>query len=476
MPRPYKNNKKTMKKLTILPILALFCLPIQGFSQDCNTPITEFPWRISFDYVGQGTDVFPPCVTSELRPDNIPYWRKNDNNRFVEAGLPAQNASTPPRLLFMPKMTIPEGSVLNFLHSAGLITVGNLLIRDVMISTTDKEIASFTTIASFPNSVMPQNPVGSWSWATVDLSDYAGQTVYIAFAQRGAMDSWRLQEIEIREGDAKVTALFPEEDATKVPVDATLSVTFNKAVAENDFSKITITPAVTGVSARIEHNKLLISHDGFLYDTEYTVTIPPETIEHFISEVKWTFKTYLPPIDVASVVVSPENTNSDVALDAPIRMIFDIDIVEDINFDNISISPAVAGVEAFYRNKTLAIFSRNFAPNTTYTVTVPARAIDRLRNDVVWTFTTTEQGPSNNQNVFIVAESNVVIWPNPSSGIVYVKVGETSTVTVFDMNGRQLSFHRVAANSELTLKQNQGIYLIRVENHLGTTTHKVIVQ
>jgi hypothetical protein len=342
-----------------------------------------------------------------------------------------------------------------------------------MISTTDKDPASFTTLASYPNSVMSTT---SWNWSAVDLSEYAGQTVYIAFAQRSAMDSWRIQEIVIRDADAEVETRFPENKETKVPTDAVLRVTFDKNVFENDFSKITITPAVTGISARTENNVLYINHNDFQYDTEYTVTIPAETVDYHTGNITWSFRTWLAPVDVASVAVLPEHNATNVPLDAAVRVTFDIDVEEDFNFENISISPAVEGVEAFYRNKVLAVFSRNFAPKTTYTVTVPARAIDRLRNDVVWTFTTAEGTATNNQNVFVATEPNVMIWPNPSNGEIHVKVGEKSTVKIFDLNGVQLGLHTVGANSELKLNQTPGVYFIRVENHLGTTAHKVIVQ
>ncbi|KAF1086044.1 Endoglucanase precursor [Sporotomaculum syntrophicum] len=98
----------------------------------------------------------------------------------------------------------------------------------------------------------------------------------------------------------------PAKDAKNVAVDAKVSVTFDIKVAKvsNDaLDKITIEDAdgneVGGIDVTIDDDILTIDHDDFALNTEYTVTIPEDTVRcsksnsssYYNKVISWKFNT-----------------------------------------------------------------------------------------------------------------------------------------------------------------------------------------
>jgi hypothetical protein len=93
--------------------------------------------------------------------------------------------------------------------------------------------------------------------------------------------------------------LLPENLATDVVIDATVSATFNENIYATDLSGIVITPDPGNVSVSIVDNILTIAHDDFTYVTEYTVTVPMASIndgsDDLAFDLEWSFTTALDP-------------------------------------------------------------------------------------------------------------------------------------------------------------------------------------
>ena len=74
--------------------------------------------------------------------------------------------------------------------------------------------------------------------------------------------------------------------------------------------------------------------------------------------------------------------------------------------------------------------------------------------------------------------SNLIVWPNPSSGIFeIVGLDEASLIQVVDVSGRTIFENRINAGSKVTLDLSDdqaGIYLLRVTTTSGTTTKRII--
>lgn len=114
-------------------------------------------------------------------------------------------------------------------------------------------------------------------------------------------------------------------------------------------------------------------------------------------------------------------------------------------------------------------------PNTAYdvyVVTVCAPGINSVYSDSTG-FTTTTAGIAAHDGA-----ATLTITPNPAGGDVTVSVGEPSTVSVIDLQGR-LVIEPTLVNSTLLIHHSSlhtGAYLVRSVNSHGTTVRKLIVR
>ena len=118
---------------------------------------------------------------------------------------------------------------------------------------------------------------------------------------------------------AMPTTYVPEIDAINVTIDSPVSVTFNQAVTAGvNINGITISPYAGTISSSILGNQLLISHSAnFENNKIYTVTIPANAVDNYVSQITWSFTTEEgePPI----VNVSINLTNNFVIYQNPAK-------------------------------------------------------------------------------------------------------------------------------------------------------------
>jgi len=177
--------------------------------------------------------------------------------------------------------------------------------------------------------------------------------------------------------------------------------------------------------------------------------------------------------DPLGTTLIPADNAVNVAKNSEVSARFHFCITEN-NLSGITITygdgKSVNNVMGYLVNNKLMITHDDFDYNTEYTVTVPAGAIVDYDQPVTWTFKTLA-----GSNVPTVTKNEVNIYPNPSTGLVNVKVSENSTVKVIDMTGRIIGTHQVNANSILNFNQSSGIYFIRVESKEKVSTHKIVI-
>lgn len=114
----------------------------------------------------------------------------------------AQAALTPDNWLMLPAMQLPAGSAMHLTwYDKGLDANYASEHYSVKLSTTDDEMASYTT------TLYSGNSTSSWQQHDVNLSNYAGQTVYIAFRHHNSTDQFYLLIDDIRVG----TAIAPQQ-------------------------------------------------------------------------------------------------------------------------------------------------------------------------------------------------------------------------------------------------------------------------
>lgn len=196
-----------------------------------------------------------------------------------------------------------------------------------------------------------------------------------------------------------IVSLNPGNNAGEIAVDSLVSVVFNIPVSPANLSQITIKNSsggpVSNVAGTINGTSLNISHDNFAHDETYTVAIPAGTVESAAGTdneaISWSFSTILTaPVAVS---FSPAEGTFGVALNAPVSVTFS-QAVNAVDLSGVSItdeSGTEAGnVSATLTDSTVNISHDNFAPGITFTVSVPAAAVenaDGVENGAVsWSF------------------------------------------------------------------------------------------
>jgi len=197
-----------------------------------------------------------------------------------------------------------------------------------------------------------------------------------------------------------VTITSPVAEAPSVAVDSVVTATFDEAIDEATL--VFTLGAISGTTTYdIGTNTANFTPDANLdYETSYTASVKASDVagNPMAEAHTWSFTTMAadttPPTVVSTV---PLDADTNVPLDVVVSATFDEDIQQGDNFGSIAISGA-AGVSASIDGATLTIAHDNFAYETSYTVTIPAGAVDDLAGnplaeDKVWSFTTGAAGP-----------------------------------------------------------------------------------
>ena len=202
-------------------------------------------------------------------------------------------------------------------------------------------------------------------------------------------------DLSIADVEAPTATLSPEDGASGVAIDAAVTAAFDEDVTEVDLSGITI-PDATGVSATLDEatDTITIAHDDFASLTSYTVTIPAGAVEDTAGNPSalytWSFTTA--DVEAPTATLSPEDGASGVAIDAAVTAAFDEDVTE-VDLSGITI-PDATGVSATLdeATDTITIAHDDFASLTSYTVTIPAGAVEDTAGNpsalYTWSFTT----------------------------------------------------------------------------------------
>jgi len=344
----------------------------------------------------------------------------------------------------------------------------------VVISTTTSDTAAFTTV------LRPYDTAsGTWTMRTVDLTAYAGQSVYIAFHHVDYNNNYLLiDDISLFQG-----AYVP-------PAPDTLTVTF----AVNDATMGTTVPApgtyqyITGdtVTFHPEANTGYHFTNWVLSAAGQTDTLAPSYVSvyflanTFMSYGTLTLTALFEADSTGPVVTDPTvvtNAASDIAqttatLNATIT-----------NPDNVAITDkgfewkATAGgtytqVSGTGTGSTFTADLTGLTPETSYTY----KAYITFNGTTVYgeemTFTTEPVG------INAYELNNVVVYPNPTTGLVQIKNEEwrMENVEVYDAYGKLLNVMSVNDHTA-TLDLGgyaAGTYFVRITTEKGVVTKRVV--
>ncbi len=344
----------------------------------------------------------------------------------------------------------------------------------VVISTTTSDTAAFTTV------LRPYDTAsGTWTMRTVDLTAYAGQSIYIAFHHFDYDRNYLLvDDISLFQG-----AYIP-------PAPDTLTVTF----AVNDATMGTTVPApgtyqyITGdtVTFHPEANTGYHFTNWVLSAAGQTDTLAPSYVSvyflanSFMSYGSVTLTALFEADSTGPVVTDPTvvtNAASDIAqttatLNATIT-----------NPDNVAITDkgfewkATAGgtytqVSGTGTGSTFTADLTGLTPETSYTY----KAYITFNGTTVYgeemTFTTEPVG------INAYELNNVVVYPNPTTGLVQIKNEEwrMENVEVYDAYGKLLN--RTSVNDHTASLDlggyATGTYFVRITTEKGVVTKRVV--
>ncbi len=170
------------------------------FFTECGN-VTAFPFTEGFE-----SEIFPPnCWTSFRGANglgvNNDWIRKTSGSNSGGACAYIQNENVPEGelaedWLVTPPITLPDATAsLSFYEKEGLETQYNSQYFIKVSTTSQTDRAAFTDLISYEEKSAFST---FYSERTIDLSDYAGQTVYIAFVMTNdSGDDWYIDDIEI---------------------------------------------------------------------------------------------------------------------------------------------------------------------------------------------------------------------------------------------------------------------------------------
>jgi len=222
-------------------------------------------------------------------------------------------------------------------------------------------------------------------------------------------------------GIPTVISTTPANLETGVALNATVSATFDEEIIAVDLSNVAIyyhtsgggDATVSGVSASIDGDTVTMSftHNDFAESTTYYPVIPAGAVQSTSgfsnARYEWGFTTIEmgPPVVTSAL---PINGAIDVALDADVEVYFneDVTIVSGASAYGILINDSTIGVSASFNpgHDRIQIFHDEFAPETTYTVTIPAGVVQDSSGNpnalYAWSFTTVDTtAPSVNSTI-----------------------------------------------------------------------------
>ena len=371
--------------------------------------------------------------------------------------------------LISPKFVLPNVSDSLTFSWWELTNAGYPDSYSVVLSTTTNDTAAFTTVV-YPYTAA----AGTWTLRMVDLTAYAGQSVYLAFHHVDYDENYLLvDDISLFQG-----AYVPAAPDT-------LTVTF----AVNDATMGTTVPApgtyqyITGdtvsfhpeANAGYHFNNWEINLGGQVDTLGANYVSVYFLANSFMSYGTVTLTALFEADSTGPVVTCHAPTN--VAVTNITESSADVSWTQEGDVTSWDVNYREAGATAWSTVTTSSIphTLTGLAAETAYEVQVIANCIDGETSDPssTATFTTLPVGIAD-----YVLGRMVTLYPNPTTGLVQVQSaeGEVESVEVYDTYGKLLHTTKVSGGTA-TLNLSgyaKGTYFVKVTTDRGVVTKRVV--
>jgi len=236
-----------MKRITLVSVMlvltaVLIALPLskeaikQAGKTYTNTQvrtITEFPWLEGFEDgdFPDGWTVLDEDNDGETwyYYDDLPEFTHNGIGFVASYSWDQGWECVPDNWLITPMITLPTTHEAEFSYWVSPIDLDEPHdFYSIMISTTDNDPESFTTLFSEEVTFEP------WTQRIISLEDYAGENIYIAFRHHNCSDAWMvcIDDVKIELGDPiEVSSLYPPQDLRAEVIGSDVTLTWDEAGA-----------------------------------------------------------------------------------------------------------------------------------------------------------------------------------------------------------------------------------------------------
>lgn len=316
-----------------------------------------------------------------------------------------------------------------------------------------------------------------------------GQYYYVAV--EGFENQWS-DEGSLKESTFRTLMVAPEmlsvtpvNGATDVAVDVDITALFSQAVSIAVPAGIAVKDAANedaAISPSASDSTITINAMMGNGET-YTVTIAAEAIQNEdgignADEITWSFTTIMSTPAMEST--TPVNGATDVLIDeVNITLTFDQDVTV-LDLSGVTISDGtdnVSGVSANLAGRVLSVSHDALEKDITYTVTVPAGAVENVggiaNDEIAWSFTT--ESPV---SIDIIKANAMAVYPNPATNYIIVEAAEESVITIYNSLGIVMETV-VATSNETTIDVaafSSSVIIVEVENNTAVVTKRIIVE
>jgi len=460
-------------------------------------PVTTFPWVEDFNNAA----LFPSdCWRVHRENLQVPAWERN--TAVVRPGgvaharqtAPVQAADVQTSWLITEAIKLPETAE----HELTFWTrwqgmVDNYYYTGVWISTTNRNIESFQELQEVPITVP-----ATWVDISISLEEFAGETIYLAFKYIGRGPglisvTWDIEDVTIDLAPVRISSQIPADNATYVATYQDIVVTFNQNVTYTDLSQITVVPTLAGLNVSLVDNTLTITHDGFAFATEYTVTIPSGTIVGFDEEISWSFEVepVIERVEVEAIGFGTEFASS--VTDPDGTEIIRVSAINTSNraitaTDIITINLTLTGDVTFGETRTLSDLT--VAINDVFFVDFGDLGLDAAAPaEFTASATATFMGAENSLVRDLVAHRTgddtgiqisattavVVIYPNPVDDILHIQTTEAvRRIEIFNVQGALVMTVDGNATAINVSNLPSGAYMIRFVTETGVSIQRFV--
>ena len=287
---------RIMKKTVAILVLVLAVMSVQAETLPLNESFggPSFPpdgWRVYRSNQAANANQWTQATTG-----NPVRTAPGSAQHVNPANAPSQRSMLVTKAIEVPDVGFYE---LSFWSRTG---TGNAAANNntgtAVLVSTSPDSASFTTpLGTVNRSAGGTNSWGAWTETFLSLAEFRGQTIYIAFVYTSPASTatvlWAIDDVVVRPTPVRYVSRTPITNTINVGINQDIVVNFNRDITAGDFDGITVEPAIVGgfTASITDENNLTLSHSGFTYATNYTVTIPVGTIVGFDQALTWSFRT-----------------------------------------------------------------------------------------------------------------------------------------------------------------------------------------